>query len=65
MIGGLSQQKQQRLLDAQPEIVVGTPGRLWDLVQQGHAHLRHLHQLRYLAIDEADRMVSTRHCRGG
>ena len=31
IVGGMSKQKQQRLLRRRPEIVVGTPGRLWDL----------------------------------
>ena len=37
--------------------MVATPGRLWDLVQEGNPHLSLLSQLRYLAIDETDRMV--------
>ena len=36
---------------------MATPGRLWDLVQEGNPHLSLLSQLRYLAIDETDRMV--------
>ncbi len=58
VVGGLSLQKQQRVLESKPEIVVATPGRLWELIQQRHAHLNHLEGLRYLVIDEADRMVS-------
>ena len=45
------------LLSRSPAIVVATPGRLWDLVQEGNPHLSLLSQLRYLAIDETDRMV--------
>ena len=45
------------LLSRSPAIVVATPGRLWDLVQEGNPHLSMLSQLRYLAIDETDRMV--------
>jgi ATP-dependent RNA helicase DDX24/MAK5 len=33
VVGGLAVAKQTRLLDRQPPIVVGTPGRLWDLVR--------------------------------
>src|SRR5262249_24063639 len=32
VIGGLSPQKQKRLLGRQPEIIVATPGRLWELI---------------------------------
>lgn len=31
--------KQERILSHGPEIVVATPGRLWELVQAGNAHL--------------------------
>uniref|UniRef100_A0A915LPF3 ATP-dependent RNA helicase n=1 Tax=Meloidogyne javanica TaxID=6303 RepID=A0A915LPF3_MELJA len=31
IVGGMSIQKQQRLLKSQPDIIVGTPGRLWAL----------------------------------
>jgi superfamily II DNA/RNA helicase len=33
IVGGLSEQKQKRVLDVKrPPVLVGTPGRLWDLV---------------------------------
>jgi ATP-dependent RNA helicase DDX24/MAK5 len=59
-VGGLSEQKQKRVLDVKrPPVLVGTPGRLWDLMSSGeHSHLANLKQLRFLVIDEADRMVS-------
>ena len=34
IIGGLSMQKQQRILKRCPEIIVATPGRLWELMEQ-------------------------------
>ena len=34
-----------------------TPGRLWDLVQEGNTDLLGLSKIRYLAIDETNRMV--------
>ena len=33
IVGGMSIQKQQRILKKKPEIVVATPGRLWELFQ--------------------------------
>lgn len=33
IVGGLAVAKQTRLLDRKPPIVIGTPGRLWDLVR--------------------------------
>jgi len=61
VVGGMAAQKQRRLLARQPEIVVGTPGRLWDLISEGDLHLAKVKQVRYLAIDETDRMVEKGH----
>jgi superfamily II DNA/RNA helicase len=34
IVGGLSEQKQKRILNVRrPPLIVGTPGRLWDLVR--------------------------------
>ena len=32
IVGGMSIQKQQRLLSYEPAIIVATPGRLWELM---------------------------------
>uniref|UniRef100_A0A8C6WIX3 ATP-dependent RNA helicase n=1 Tax=Neogobius melanostomus TaxID=47308 RepID=A0A8C6WIX3_9GOBI len=61
VVGGMSQHKQRRLLKRRPEIIVATPGRLWDLVKEKDPHLQNLRQLRCLVIDEADRMVERGH----
>ncbi|XP_015350583.1 ATP-dependent RNA helicase DDX24 [Marmota marmota marmota] len=61
LVGGMSTQKQQRMLNRHPEIVVATPGRLWELVKERHPHLSNLRQLRCLVVDEADRMVEKGH----
>ncbi|PNJ33966.1 DDX24 isoform 6 [Pongo abelii] len=61
LVGGMSTQKQQRMLNRRPEIVVATPGRLWELIKEKHYHLRNLRQLRCLVVDEADRMVEKGH----
>jgi ATP-dependent RNA helicase DDX24/MAK5 len=34
IIGGISEAKQQRLLKRSPDIIVATPGRLWDLLEK-------------------------------
>jgi superfamily II DNA/RNA helicase len=36
------------------QVVVGTPGRLIDLIEQGHLKTDHI---KYLVLDEADRML--------
>ena len=35
----MSTEKQERLLKRMPEIIVGTPGRLWELMSGGEQHL--------------------------
>ncbi|KAL6771203.1 hypothetical protein ACKKBF_B34340 [Auxenochlorella protothecoides x Auxenochlorella symbiontica] len=61
IVGGISSQKQERLLAHAPEVVVATPGRLWDQMQSGAAHLTDFSRLAFLVIDEADRMVQQGH----
>ncbi|KAL6971184.1 RNA helicase [Sarracenia purpurea var. burkii] len=61
IVGGMSTEKQERLLKARPEIVVGTPGRLWELISGGDVHLVELHSLYYFVLDEADRMIENGH----
>lgn len=53
--GGASYQTQIRSLKKGASLVVATPGRLIDLVDQG---LVQLQEIRYLVLDEADEMLS-------
>lgn len=58
--GGLALVKQERVLDQKPPIVVGTPGRLWELINSGdYKHVKQLECLKFLVLDEADRMMAT------
>ncbi|KAJ4967753.1 hypothetical protein NE237_014454 [Protea cynaroides] len=61
IVGGMSSEKQERLLKSRPEIVVGTPGRLWEIMSGGDKHLVELHSLSFFVLDEADRMVENGH----
>ncbi|XP_027118927.1 DEAD-box ATP-dependent RNA helicase 13 isoform X1 [Coffea arabica] len=63
IVGGMSTEKQERLLKSRPEIVVGTPGRLWELMSGGAVHLTELHSLSFFVLDEADRMIENGHFR--
>ncbi|ONK70841.1 uncharacterized protein A4U43_C04F2080 [Asparagus officinalis] len=63
IVGGMSSEKQERLLKRRPEIIVGTPGRLWDLISGGNQHLVELHSLSFFILDEADRMIANGHFR--
>lgn len=54
LFGGVSQQPQVNKLKAGVDILIATPGRLKDLMNQGLVSLK---QVRYLVLDEADRML--------
>ena len=60
LTGGLSIHKQQRLL-SNADIVVATPGRLWELISSIPGLLRRLKKIRFLVVDEADRLLSEGH----
>ncbi|GJQ87087.1 hypothetical protein Trydic_g23940 [Trypoxylus dichotomus] len=61
VIGGMAVEKQLRLLSKGPEIIVATPGRLWELIEQGNGHLLEINNIKYLVIDETDRMLEKGH----
>jgi ATP-dependent RNA helicase DDX24/MAK5 len=58
--GGLSIQKQQRQL-ATADIIVGTPGRLWEVISTSHNLIDKLKRIKFLVVDEADRLLSEGH----
>ncbi|TGO17011.1 hypothetical protein BTUL_0021g00080 [Botrytis tulipae] len=58
--GGLSVQKQQRQL-AKADIIIGTPGRLWEVISSSNELSASLKQVRFLVIDEADRLLTDGH----
>jgi superfamily II DNA/RNA helicase len=52
--GGRAYEPQVEMLRTGVDVVVGTPGRLLDLVDQGHLDLGHV---KVLVLDEADKML--------
>jgi ATP-dependent RNA helicase RhlE len=54
LIGGASMNLQIQNLRKQPRVVIATPGRLIDHLQQGTIRL---HNVKFLVLDEADRML--------
>ena len=54
LIGGESQPKQLKQLKKNPHIIIGTPGRINDLLEQGEVSLD---TVGVLVLDEADRML--------
>ncbi|CAH0717637.1 unnamed protein product, partial [Brenthis ino] len=61
IVGGMAAVKQERVLKSGPEVVVATPGRLWELLGQGQPHLQQMASVKFLAIDETDRMIERGH----
>ena len=58
--GGLSVHKQQRFL-AKADIIVGTPGRLWEVISGSIELSKSLSSIKFLVVDEADRLLSEGH----
>jgi ATP-dependent RNA helicase RhlE len=54
IFGGVSAHSQIDALSHGVDILIATPGRLLDLMQQGHVHLD---QIQFFVLDEADRML--------
>lgn len=54
IFGGVSQYNQVNRLRQGVDILVATPGRLLDLMQQNHVSLK---DIKYFVLDEADRML--------
>jgi ATP-dependent RNA helicase RhlE len=54
IFGGVGQQPQTDALKRGVEVLIATPGRLLDLMQQGYVHLNNLE---IFVLDEADRML--------
>jgi ATP-dependent RNA helicase RhlE len=54
VIGGAPAHRQIQALQRNPKIIVATPGRLIDLMQEKKAHVRNV---ALLVLDEADRML--------
>ncbi|MFT2007268.1 DEAD/DEAH box helicase [Pontibacter sp. 13R65] len=54
VFGGVEQGPQIEKLEAGIDVLVATPGRLFDLVSQGHIRL---HRVEILVLDEADHML--------
>jgi ATP-dependent RNA helicase DDX24/MAK5 len=63
--GGLSVQKQIRILEKRPSVLVGTPGRLWEVFNSHEGKDMDLSasvkKIQFLVLDEADRLLQDGH----
>lgn len=59
----MSKDKQERILSYKPQIVIATPGRLWEFISeiQNRFLVTQLPLIDFLVIDEADRMIEKGH----
>ena len=58
LLGGLSREKQLRIIEKDCDIVIATVGRLQDLIQNEDSKgLKKLGMCQYLVIDEVDRLI--------
>ncbi|VDB87900.1 Bgt-1130, partial [Blumeria graminis f. sp. tritici] len=58
--GGLSIQKQHRQI-SNADIIIGTPGRLWEVISSDQKILEAFQHVKFLVIDEADRLLTEGH----
>ncbi|EKE40660.1 DEAD/DEAH box helicase, putative [Entamoeba nuttalli P19] len=62
IVGGMAIPKQVRLLSQEPTIVIGTPGRLYELYSETeHNVLQTLPEIPFIVLDEADRLLEKGH----
>ncbi|RUS78375.1 hypothetical protein EGW08_013868 [Elysia chlorotica] len=61
VLGGMSVEKQRRVMGQNPEVIIATPGRLWQLIEEGNEHLSQVDRVLCLVLDEADRLVEKGH----
>ena len=54
LYGGVSQDDQIKVLEKKLDVLVATPGRMFDLISQGYIKLEHIE---FFVIDEADLML--------
>jgi len=58
LIGGTPTDRQIDKLKAKPQVVVGSPGRIVELIERGKLKMPHV---RAIVVDEADRMLQEEH----
>lgn len=63
LTGGISLLKQQRQLKQRggADILIATPGRLWEIVSEGQGWVDKLRHIKFLVVDEADRLLQEGH----
>ena len=47
IVGGMASRNKKRILKKATEVIVATPGRLWELIRDGEKHLTNLERLAF------------------
>lgn len=56
--GGFSVEKQVRVLSFKPKIIIGTIGRMWDILQNNKSEdFKAIATINFLVLDEVDRII--------
>ncbi|KAG9028583.1 ATP-dependent RNA helicase [Tulasnella sp. JGI-2019a] len=61
VIGGIDSHKQKRIIKRGMDVMIATPGRLWDIMSEDESVADSIRQIRFLVLDEADRMIESGH----
>ena len=56
LVGGMDMLKQSQELSKIPHIIVGTPGRVNDMLSKDLKFKNYIKNLKFLVLDEADRL---------
>lgn len=57
LVGGQDMLKQSHELSKIPHIIVGTPGRVNDMIEKDFKLREYIKNLKFLVLDEADRLL--------
>lgn len=58
IIGGFSKEKQLRILQSKPRIIIATPGRLLDMIKSNESdYIKYLSMIHFVIMDEVDRII--------
>ena len=63
IVGGMSEEKQEREVTQSPQVIVATPGRLVGLIQEVYVLESFVKAIDVLVLDEADRLLDAGHFR--
>ncbi|MFD1707781.1 DEAD/DEAH box helicase [Siminovitchia sediminis] len=58
LVGGANIKRQVERLKKKPSVVIGTPGRVWELIQMRKLKM---HEVRVVVLDEGDQLLNKEH----